>query len=328
MKQKDTAVLVPIIFSAITSYVIYDVLSDFWMTIFNTIIYETSAHEDWSFLILKITPVIMCIIFPFFSACSSILIINKVVIRKKQIPISSFVVSLVIGIIIFAVTILFCAVVLDVYINNFSGALILGLFENAMINIPRRILFSVLVGIGELIVLKSSQTTPENISMPQLVTQPVVNQANYTNTITGGQTMFCRNCGNMMDNNAVICVKCGAAKGNGNSYCPNCGKETNPNAAVCLNCGCALTNTNIVAGENAKSKLVAGLLAIFLGGLGIHNFYLGYTQKGVIQLLITLLGSCLFFIGPIVTAIWALVEAIFIFTGKINVDGKGNPLKD
>ena len=39
MKQKDTAVLVPIIFSAITSYVIYDVLSDFWMTIFNTIIY-------------------------------------------------------------------------------------------------------------------------------------------------------------------------------------------------------------------------------------------------------------------------------------------------
>ena len=140
--------------------------------------------------------------------------------------------------------------------------------------------------------------------------------------------MYCKNCGSEMNENAVVCVRCGVAKGSGNTYCPNCGKVTNPNAAVCLNCGYALTNTNIVVGENAKSKLVAGLLAIFLGGLGIHNFYLGYNQKGVIQLLITLLGSCLFFIGPIVTGIWALIEAIFIFTGKINVDGNGNPLKD
>ena len=137
---------------------------------------------------------------------------------------------------------------------------------------------------------------------------------------------FCKNCGEpYMTDEAVMCVKCGVAKGQGNNYCHNCGKPLAPDAAVCLNCGVA--NKQAPA-PDAKSKLVAGLLAIFLGTFGVHNFYLGYTQKGVIQLLITLLGSCLFFIGPIVTAIWALIEAIFIFTGKINVDGKGNPLKD
>ena len=127
-----------------------------------------------------------------------------------------------------------------------------------------------------------------------------------------------------MDENAVVCVKCGTAKGSGNAFCPNCGQPTNAGAAVCLNCGSALTAT--VSGE-AKSKLVAGLLGIFLGSLGIHNFYLGYTTKAVIQLVICLVGSCLI-IGPLVAGVWGLVEGIMILTGKINVDGKGNPLKD
>ena len=136
--------------------------------------------------------------------------------------------------------------------------------------------------------------------------------------------MFCKNCGSQMDENAVVCVKCGTAKGSGNAFCPNCGQPTNAGAAVCLNCGSALTAA--VSGE-AKSKLVAGLLGIFLGSLGIHNFYLGYTTKAVIQLVICLVGSCLI-IGPLVAGVWGLVEGIMILTGKINVDGKGNPLKD
>lgn len=38
----------------------------------------------------------------------------------------------------------------------------------------------------------------------------------------------------------------------------------------------------------SEKKLVAGLLAILLGGLGVHKFYLGYTKEGVIQLLLSL----------------------------------------
>ena len=38
------------------------------------------------------------------------------------------------------------------------------------------------------------------------------------------------------------------------------------------------------AGESGKSQLIALLLCIFLGGLGIHRFYLGYTGMGLIYL--------------------------------------------
>ena len=136
--------------------------------------------------------------------------------------------------------------------------------------------------------------------------------------------MYCKNCGNAMDPNAAICVRCGCAKGVGTAYCPNCGQATMPNAAVCTSCGSALS-TAPAAG--AKSKLVAGLLGIFLGWLGIHNFYLGYTKKAVAQLLIGILGSCIV-IGPAVSGIWGLIEGIQILCGKITVDGNGMPLAD
>ena len=96
--------------------------------------------------------------------------------------------------------------------------------------------------------------------------------------------MYCRNCGSEMNQNAVVCVKCGVSTGTGNAYCPHCGKETAPVAVVCLSCGCSLTNTKAV--EGAKSKLIAGLLGIFLGGLGIHDFYLGNTKKGIIHIIL------------------------------------------
>ena len=127
--------------------------------------------------------------------------------------------------------------------------------------------------------------------------------------------MYCKNCGNLMDPNAAICVKCGCAKGTGASYCHNCGQPTIPGAAVCTSCGSALANVN----ANSKSKLTAGLLGIFLGGLGVHNFYLGYTGKAIAQILLSCVG---------VGGIWGLIEGILILCGKIDKDAKGNPLKD
>ena len=108
-------------------------------------------------------------------------------------------------------------------------------------------------------------------------------------------------------------------------YCRNCGSELSQSAAVCLRCGCSLTNTG--AAEGAKSKLVAGLLGIFVGGLGIHDFYLGYTKKAIFHILLATVGV-LVFVGPVISGIWGLVDGIFILTGKISVDAKGNPLQD
>lgn len=134
--------------------------------------------------------------------------------------------------------------------------------------------------------------------------------------------MYCKNCGNSMDPNAAICVKCGCAKGTGNSYCPNCGQATVPGAVACTNCGAAL---GVAPSGEQKSKLAAGLLGIFLGSIGVHNFYLGYTGKAVAQLLIALL-TC--GAGATVTGIWGLIEGVMILCGNIKVDGKGVPLKD
>ena len=86
-------------------------------------------------------------------------------------------------------------------------------------------------------------------------------------------------------------------------------------------------NPNPMAAGAPKSKLAAGLIAIFIGSLGIHNFYLGYTKKAVIQLLLTLLGGWLFGIGAIAAEIWAIVDAVKIFQGQYP-DANGVPLAD
>lgn len=78
-------------------------------------------------------------------------------------------------------------------------------------------------------------------------------------------------------------------------------------------------------GEPLKSKLAAGLLGILLGAFGAHNFYLGYTNKAIAQLLITLL-TC--GVLSFVSGIWGLIEGIMILVGEINTDAKGNPLKE
>lgn len=142
---------------------------------------------------------------------------------------------------------------------------------------------------------------------------------------------YCKNCGEpYMTDEAVLCVKCGAPKGQGVNYCHNCGKPLTPGAAVCMNCGVAVTSA---ASGEAKSKLAAGLLGIFLGAFGVHNFYLGYTSKAVTQLVLTIVGIVLncIGIGALVVfgvSIWALVEGIMILVGKIDKDAKGIPLKE
>lgn len=54
-----------------------------------------------------------------------------------------------------------------------------------------------------------------------------------------------------------------------------------------------------------KSRLAYILLALFLGTLGIHNFYAGYTGKGITQLLISVLSFG--FLSPI-SWIWAIID--------------------
>jgi len=69
-----------------------------------------------------------------------------------------------------------------------------------------------------------------------------------------------------------------------------------------------------------KSKLVAGILQILLGGLGIGRFYIGDTKIGVWQIVVTIL-TC----G--IGAIWGLIDGIMILVNDNTTDAQGRPLR-
>lgn len=154
--------------------------------------------------------------------------------------------------------------------------------------------------------------------------------------------MFCKNCGAQLNENAAFCINCGITVGCGNAYCSNCGSVVMPNAVVCLKCGAALgMQENAAAGVLSgvqKSRVAAGLLGIFLGGFGAHNFYLGYTGKATAQVLMSTLGiilpivSCgvlgILVVVAIASGVWGFVEGIMLLCGSIQFDGRGIPLKE
>ncbi|MBR6760668.1 MAG: TM2 domain-containing protein [Oscillospiraceae bacterium] len=126
--------------------------------------------------------------------------------------------------------------------------------------------------------------------------------------------MFCRNCGAEVNDNQAICLKCGVKAGTGNTFCQNCGNTVDAGASVCLNCGVALKGGAAGgAGDLAgKDKTMMIVICLLLGGLGIHNFMMGETKKGVVKIV----ASMCFGLGGIL----ALIDLIKICTDKYEVD--------
>ena len=121
--------------------------------------------------------------------------------------------------------------------------------------------------------------------------------------------MFCKNCGEQLNNNQAICLKCGVSVGEGKAYCANCGASVNENAAVCLSCGCKIEDkktANAAGNLNGQDKITMALICFFLGGLGIHNFMMGEKKKGFLKIVLTL------FCG--IGSILALIDFIKILT--------------
>lgn len=69
--------------------------------------------------------------------------------------------------------------------------------------------------------------------------------------------------------------------------------------------------------NNQKSQLIYVVLALFLGALGIHNFYANRWVRGLIQLLLTI-GTGM--VGSVISSLWSVIN---IFT--IETDGDGHP---
>lgn len=122
----------------------------------------------------------------------------------------------------------------------------------------------------------------------------------------------CISCGESISVDAEVCPNCGVNQrrlpesgGPGRTadekYCTSCGSVINRDAELCPECG-----TRQTIGDGGEvDRLAAGLIAIFLGGLGIHKFYLGANTMGVIYL-------C--FSWTFVPAVLGLIEGIIYLT--------------
>ena len=110
-------------------------------------------------------------------------------------------------------------------------------------------------------------------------------------------------------------------------FCNQCGNELPANAAICMKCGVAtglppvqvVAPVQVVQVVASKSRTAYVLLGLFLGSLGIHNFYAGYAGRGVAQLLITLFSPLMCFFPLIAVMIWILVEVC-----SVTHDAQGN----
>lgn len=91
-------------------------------------------------------------------------------------------------------------------------------------------------------------------------------------------TRYCTKCGAINDDMAQYCTNCQApltpvGGGGGGGYQP---VQPMPPGAM--------TDWKALGGDK---KVVAGILGILVGGLGIHKFILGYTNEGIIQIVIS-----------------------------------------
>ncbi len=99
-------------------------------------------------------------------------------------------------------------------------------------------------------------------------------------------------------------------------FCPKCGHDNPQENKFCKDCGSPLAPIAspapaAVTGER-RSFLVAILLSIFTGYLGVDRFYMGYIGLGILKLITA--GGC---------GIWWFVDLILIATKNLkDADGK------
>lgn len=96
-------------------------------------------------------------------------------------------------------------------------------------------------------------------------------------------------------------------------HCTTCGERMAPMAPACPKCGAP--NDAATPLTSTKGMVPAALLCFFLGGLGVHRFYVGKIVTGILML-ITLGGL----------GIWTLIDLVRIIVGSFT-DKNGLPLK-
>lgn len=142
-----------------------------------------------------------------------------------------------------------------------------------------------------------------------------------------GKSKYCSSCGAIMDENCNVCTQCGCStdtinyESNTNSYESKSNTYQNNTNSYESKSYTEQSNSNSYGSNynnfsntqrcpDEKNNVVAALLAIFLGGLGIHKFYLGNKNMGILYILITVFGFILAFIPNVILGVVVLFEGI------------------
>lgn len=131
----------------------------------------------------------------------------------------------------------------------------------------------------------------------------------------------CKECGKEISDTAKTCPHCGAQIVK-DIYCSNCGAKVPENTHFCPSCGYRINAS--VSGK--KDKLVAGLLALFLGYLGIHYFYLDKTTAGILTIVLSLCTCGIWSVIPFIQGILMLVMDEREFNAKYVETEKSFPI--
>lgn len=101
-------------------------------------------------------------------------------------------------------------------------------------------------------------------------------------------------------------------------FCKKCGKGIADDAQFCQFCGQQVRGeiqsqqvVIIKTERQPKSQFVAIVLCLFLGMIGIHDFYLGKNGAGVTKILVLLILGWIY-IGVVINVFWCLFDFIAI----------------
>ena len=159
------------------------------------------------------------------------------------------------------------------------------------------------------------------------MTQPDMPTPLASAPLKAADQKHCYSCGIVIHKSAQSCPNCGAMQpaipgvhsgvpatvheeGVGvlppnHVYCRGCGKAIHSQAPTCPKCGAPQHARGVASEGGRKERVVAALLAFFLGGFGGHKFYLGQIGMGVLYLV---------FCWTFIPAFVALIEGIIYLT--------------
>lgn len=92
---------------------------------------------------------------------------------------------------------------------------------------------------------------------------------------------YCKHCGELIDKDCIVCPKCGKQVESLQESEKNIIINNSSSSSASASASASISTPHFLV-SSPKSKMVALLLCIFLGPIGIHRFYVGKVGSGIL----------------------------------------------